>query len=134
MRMSMISLLFCLVLPCLSNGGELTERLPGELYGIVKSTKGVPYKNEKICCSCKEGAVPAETDDYGIYRIRIDARGRCVLRLLSADSSECIKLGEVKVREACKDGSMDTAMCKRVRVFPSPTRYDMVIPKKGEKP
>jgi hypothetical protein len=134
MRMSMILLLFVLVLPCMSAGGEITEKLSGEIYGIVKTEKGVPYKKKKVCCSCKKRVATADTDDYGIYRIRIDARDRCVLRLLSAESVECNTLEEMRVKDACTGEEHKTGRCKKVSIFPSPTRYDMVIPKKGEKP
>ncbi len=138
MRMSMISLVFCLVLPCVSVGGELSKKPSGEIYGIVRDNKGVPHRKATICCQCKKEAVSAETDKYGIYRIGIDDRGTCVLWFLSAESikwsREWLGLGEIEARDACKGESMDTGTCKRVRVFPSPTRYDMVILKEGEEP
>ncbi len=139
MRMSMISLVFCLVLPCVSAGGESSKMPLGEIYGIVKNDKGVPYRNATICCQCEKEAVSAATDKFGIYRIGIDARGTCVLWFLSTESSEWSSewrgLGETEAQDACKGESMDTGKCRIILGFNTTTRYDMVIPpEKGEEP
>jgi len=50
----------------------------GEIYGTIRES-GSPVKGASVTVECSNNTYPAQTDDYGSYRVFVPVNGKCSL-------------------------------------------------------